>query len=407
MKKTFIFLLFSLLFLVGCNNYISRGSTSVTIDDAAYVKSRAKCLYEDDYELLWDALRNTYPYLPYLQNQGIDVEEIYARYASDVKSITNEDEFYDALQRMLSELNNFAHLYVITPDSFQTLYFNWMCNGIASEHNDPIQNILTSPLLSARYHVPDNVSDIGKSIQMDSNTSVFVQYYSDSNTLYMKIPSFETGLVERDSDLVFDSLERYPETKNIIFDVSGNPGGNGYYWTNNLVAPFGEKYKFSNRTYYHDSPIFEQYHAGWDTKPVSELKDAPEWVSELGLDYYLELDYPFPIDEVKTIPNAGSIKRWVLISRNSYSATETFANFCKTTGWATVVGTQTSGDGMHTSPIILLLPDSGLLVRMSDSVGENPDGTINAIYGTKPDITCKRGETPLNRCLEEISKEEE
>ena len=51
---------------------------------------------------------------------------------------------------------------------------------------------------------------------------------------------------------------------------------------------------------------------------------------------------------------------------------------------------------------MLLFPNSGLIIRFSDGVGENPDGSMNAVNGTIPDISCKKGETALGRCIEEI-----
>ncbi|WP_081673512.1 S41 family peptidase [Butyrivibrio sp. FC2001] len=101
------------------------------------------------------------------------------------------------------------------------------------------------------------------------------------------------------------------------------------------------------------------------------------------------------------------IKKWVLTSNNVFSASEIFVCFCKATGWAKLVGRKTLGDGLGTTPVMLVLPDSGLLIRFSGGVGENPDGSINAVAGTNPDIMCIKDETPLDRCLEEIRKNDQ
>lgn len=106
----------------------------------------------------------------------------------------------------------------------------------------------------------------------------------------------------------------------------------------------------------------------------------------MGLDRYREIEYS--IRELAP-DNFGTIqsdaKRWVLVSRCVYSASEQFTCFCKQTGWATVVGEQTGGDGLGENPILLLLPDSGLLLEFSNTVGENPDGSMD-VEGTAPDI---------------------
>ncbi len=86
-----------------------------------------------------------------------------------------------------------------------------------------------------------------------------------------------------------------------------------------------------------------------------------------------------------------------------YSASDKFAYFCKSTGWATLVGAQTGGDGLGSTPILIILPDSGLLIRFSCTAGENTDGSMNAILGTAPDVVTTKNETALKRCLKLIT----
>ncbi|MBQ9815667.1 MAG: hypothetical protein IJM53_08260, partial [Lachnospiraceae bacterium] len=99
------------------------------------------------------------------------------------------------------------------------------------------------------------------------------------------------------------------------------------------------------------------------------------------------------------------IKKWVLTSEKVYSSADKFVCFCKSTGWATIVGSSTSGDGLGSTPILVILPYSGLLVRFSCMAGENPDGGMNAAEGSYPDVICINGEWPLNRCLELINEQ--
>lgn len=410
MKKTaYIVISIMLWALAGCSPKAETELSTISATETTCEESieANTPVYASDYEVLWDALHNTYPYLSYLQSQGIDTDEIYSRYKTKVETITDEDFFYDMLQSMLAEMHNFAHLQVITPEEYEDYYYVNVGYMTDLGEENPYYIVLTDPSLSKRYQPSKNVENAFRNNSSDADAQIFTQYYTDCNALYLKIPSFGSRMVIRDQDLLFEKLKEYPETKHVIIDISGNPGGYGSYWINNLVAPFGETYKFGIRTFYKSSQLVEFYHPGWDIRALSELEDAPEWADDMGLDLYLDYTYSMSDIECKTLPNAKNIKRWVLISRSSYSAAETFACFCKTTGFATLVGAQTSGDGMHTSPILLLLPDSGILIRMSDGVGENPDGSINAIHGTTPDITCKKGETPLGRCLDEIKKQTE
>ncbi len=95
-------------------------------------------------------------------------------------------------------------------------------------------------------------------------------------------------------------------------------------------------------------------------------------------------------------------KVWLLVSNQVYSAAEAFTVFCKDTGFATIVGTETGGDGIGIDPVYFMLPNSGLLIRYSPLFGLNPDGSSNEEYGSTPDIISPEGETALVTVLRAI-----
>lgn len=394
------------LVLAGCSNVEEQGKDQYLNSESTSeaVSEKAELLYAKDYEFLWNALRNNYPYLSYLQTLGIDTDEICSRYEEKITSITDENKFYGTIQDMLSELGNFAHLDVVSPELYKTYCYSTGLGAAVSNEDKAYIEILTNENLSERYIVPRSNEEIEQQAEKDQHNKTFIQYYSDCNALYIKIPSFTQELVDRDKHLISENIEQYPDTEHIIFDISGNSGGSWGYWMNNLIPPFGGHYQFTYRTFYKKSSLFETYHGDLEAVPVSDLSDLPDWVSTLGLDLCITTVFDLSDENYEGTKCNPNIKRWVLTSGTVYSASEAFASFCKTTGWATAVGTKTSGDSLHTTPILIMLPDSGIIIRFSDGVGENPDGSINAVNGTIPDISCKKGETPLARCLEEIRK---
>ena len=54
---------------------------------------RSRAPYETDFHLLWDELTDSYPYLPYLREQGKDTDSICERYSAELASVDNEAEF--------------------------------------------------------------------------------------------------------------------------------------------------------------------------------------------------------------------------------------------------------------------------------------------------------------------------
>ncbi len=51
------------------------------------------------------------------------------------------------------------------------------------------------------------------------------------------------------------------------------------------------------------------------------------------------------------------------------------------------MGPRTDGDGMAADPVLLILPNTHLVVRMPVVASLNPDGTLNEDRHTVPDVT--------------------
>ena len=103
--------------------------------------------------------------------------------------------------------------------------------------------------------------------------------------------------------------------------------------------------------------------------------------------------------------HAAFKKIWVLIDQGNYSAADNFAYFCKETGFATLVGTTTRGNGIGFQPAAMALPYSGLMIYYEQYLSYNPDGTCNGTRGTLPDIVASPGQTPLLACWQAIQSE--
>ena len=341
--------------------------------------------YSADYELLWEALETDYPYLDYLRGKGVDVDRIRESYAEQVRQAQDADEFAAILGRMFLAMQNTAHLWVVSREDFPYFYSAYM------EYIDPWRETVEAAAQAGYYSLPT------ESGSPDGNglgylPPVKVTWYADCSTLCITVRTFAHEAVERDRDVIWQAIAQYPDAENIVFDISNNSGGDTGYWMANIVAPFGEDQAFDLRMYYRDSPrnrlyvdaIVDAFFA--ESLPLEEVEAPAAWAEELGLDSVLVHDLPIP-GEPKIQSNA---KRWVIVNGVVYSSAEAFVCFCKSTGWATVIGTQTGGDGVGFDPALLLLPNSGLLVRFSIVAGESPGGGMN-IEGTAPDVELKTG----------------
>lgn len=67
-------------------------------------------------------------------------------------------------------------------------------------------------------------------------------------------------------------------------------------------------------------------------------------------------------------------KFWLLVGPRVYSASEMFTVFAKYTGFATIVGERTGGDGISMQPLVRALPNTGICLKYTAMLGLNPDG---------------------------------
>ena len=193
-----------------------------------------------------------------------------------------------------------------------------------------------------------------------------------SGIAYVKIDSFPAEYEEDQKQLfsLFDSLEGYTD---LIIDVTENSGGSELYWQNLLVSPFiEESISCTNYALLADSennrPYIENVFSEEELHPIGELPALPKLNRE-GLeaaDYYVESVLHVSPGNYRA-SFEGRI--WLLVGPQVYSASESFAVFCKETDFAKLVGEQTGGDGIGSlDPVFLQLPNSGILVQYTMTV---------------------------------------
>lgn len=100
-------------------------------------------------------------------------------------------------------------------------------------------------------------------------------------------------------------------------------------------------------------------------------------------------------------------KIYLLVDGNSFSASEDFAQFCKRTGFAEIVGNNTGGGAAaFLSPHYFCLPESKIIFSLEVETVLNLNGTMSEELGTEPDIKMKIKPTPTNYNKESLMKDE-
>lgn len=344
-----------------------------------------------DYDALWEMLKEDYLYFPFWERQGVNIESLKTSTRQQLEDrIVDFNGFYYLLNNMFGKVQFFAHLSVVDPEILDVYqkYFatdDAQSNGWQKTFQNPQTQTIYAYLKSTSKDTTKMSDDVANSYH-----GADASYDAKRKAVTFVVTSFNDALLERDRNFINDYLTSLGdvEIEHIIFDISGDAGGNDLYWKNNIVAPFGGTYEWSNYLYLRDTELTRNYFFDdFDPQLISSVTDhtLPSFVQELELTHMIQLQYQLTNDAVLG-ENALTAKRWVIIDDQVYSSADSFSAFCKATGWATLVGQATLGDGQGVSPVLIVLPNTGLLVRLSALAAETPDGTLNAIAGIEPDI---------------------
>lgn len=229
---------------------------------------------------------------------------------------------------------------------------------------------------------------------------------------YLRIPSFSSYRIREDKPVIQDFLKRAAAYPALVIDIRGNSGGSTQYWSDNLVLPLLSKgfiYTIHLAVRGGDfAQPFVEYKSKMKglkttTGPSTSLPEGPDWPPEVR-DGSLKQVITWEIKAEPVNPTGFKGYIYLLVDWRVFSAAESFAAFCKDTGFATIVGTHTGGDGIGFDPLVVALPKSGLVVRFSGDMGLNADGTANEETHTAPDVSVEQSYEDCLKVLAEYAK---
>lgn len=223
------------------------------------------------------------------------------------------------------------------------------------------------------------------------------------------------SIYEKDGKIIRAFLDKAKgKYSKLIIDVRNNSGGSPYYFYENLVRPFLDE----SVTYEQVAGIRRKYR---DRIKKSVLKTLRKWVS--GKKEHVvsteEIDAPEGFDtndwvfyrltrriEPRNRYNFdGSV--YIMVNGPTFSAADDYVNAVKRIGFARLVGRNTSGGcAAYIAPPSIRLPASGMIFRVETEMVINPDGSINELFGTPPDIQLEPADPPKSITREDLLKDE-
>lgn len=371
-----------------------------------------------DFDYLYQELKENYPYFKVAKRvTGIDLDEQYKLTRAKIAECSCDEEYFEILQeycnigvghltlwgrRYATELEMYKMF--ATEDETMRRYYEILNNATSLKNYE----LMESYYSKEEKQIQDSINQVDDENEFENIETKIIE---DGKVAYVKINTFDMNYFDESKEKLFSFYNKIKDYTHLIIDISDNGGGGMSYFDDLIVAPNIDKslsvptYMLikngkTNEKHLRLSKLIQE----GMLKPVSEMPNLPKLVkSDLDdIDYFMKHVYEIhPCNKEKLFKG----KIWMLVSENVYSSSEYAAMFTKASGFATLVGTQTGGDGIGIDPIHIVLPESGLVVQCSPIYGLSSDGTGSEEFGTTPDIISKNGEEPLQTCLNAISNE--
>lgn len=379
---------------------------------------------QEDANYLHQTLLENFPYFNVIQRKlGVDMEAEFLTCLQEIEACETDGQFYIAIDKWIRKADGLGHLTLFQPGMYEIMAQEAKEDALREGNDDALDwqrmavvyndekskrcfegmGKVLEPLferVNAYYAALESEDETAAQSETDWK-NIETKILEPGKIAYIAINSFDKSQQEEDQKLLFDFYNQVKDYEHVIFDFTQNSGGSMDYFDELVAAPNIDKplttnvYMFLMGGEYNLS-FFDT--GSW--KQVSVLPTLPRMDKEdlAKLDFYD--DMPFMIQPLGEKALNG--KLWMLVGPNVFSSSEYAAMLTKSTGFMTLVGTTTGGDGIGYEPLPLVLPNSGLMVRYSAVYGTTADGAGSQEWGTEPDIVSPAGEEALDTCLKAI-----
>lgn len=335
----------------------------------SYTKYKKVNLYAEDMQYYFDTVLANNAYMSNIPTESSI--EIYVNKSRDCK---NDVEFLHLLKKANELFEDGGHLEPLTPNTFYSrlyLYERAIEEGYLDSDNTLYKDLNQIDILKEYDSISKDFSCDKEKIKEEINKNSEYKPLKDNltfttinNTLIIGIQSLGMEYYEKDFELLQQKLGNFKGNR-IVFDLRDNYGGEDIYWHGLIRLTSFESYKVERKSFGRGK-ILENYINNNDTDFQMSIKN-----NEIILSETLEInsDHIYDYDHI-----------YILSNKNTASSADSFVKFSKHTGYATIIGTETSGSGGDgLSPLTFELPNTHLVILL--------ESTTTRPRKVEPDIT--------------------
>lgn len=280
----------------------------------------------------------------------------------------SDKEFYQTLVNSLDLYGEGGHLSIISPGFYTALEYDYETIPEIRERF----SILNDQKVKDAYEGLMEELGIDKAELMNQykeqstgEQSNDFEIHEEDNMLVIKIPSFEARFIEPQIEEIKQKLSTFTGNT-LVIDIRENGGVSDTYWMD-LVSLTSFKDYTDSKTISGRGKLSKEYVESNEGK-VTMQDDGK------GFTYTRN-------NSIKSKHFRDFEKVYILTSDKVFSASESFVQFAKEQGYATLVGDTTGGAGGGIDPLMIELPNTHFLIRL-ESAAHLP-------YNTEPDVVCK------------------
>jgi hypothetical protein len=359
----------------------------ITIGVISYNKTDQLSMREkvEDFEYMYNVIKDGYPYLDVNKRRNdIDWLGNKEKYLKRIKNTKNNEEFIEELSSILADLDN-RHTELIDNKKRYELFKK-------SYSNNNWYDFLDDKKVVDRYNSIGSKIEIPKNIFSKKEFTLGDVVKKEVGYIYLPSMASRNGSIDKDLKMIEDYIKNLGNYKALIIDIRENKGGSDTYWKG-IVSKLTKNDIQRNGyiLFRNDSKVVGNYISKRNIKlepiknlPMEVKKKAPKETFEKFSDFE-KTSYKIKADDNEKFE--GNI--YLLVDEKVYSSAESFAMFCKSSKFATIIGQTTGGDGGGIDPVLFKLKNSGLIARMASGMYLNKDGICDEEFKTTPDYKVK------------------